>query len=168
MILNSTEIDIETLRPFRQYRKAPSFSNDIGEGNICAANCLDNVLAFGDTSKSENMISPRAFSKFFSEDDMLQEQEFVHRPTQEEESESGEEFEDSLEEDMHLSGSNIYGHDMNRFGLLDMNGPDFGNNMAGFPSFTIDDILADAHKEADQNSDLDSLTNSFDHTNSEG
>jgi len=155
--LETTQIDIESLRPFRMYKKVITFSNGYGDGNICAANCLEFVLAFGDSSKSENKISPRAFSKFFSEDDMVQEQEFVQRPT-EEESESGEDLDESMEEDINPV---TYGPpEMSGFGLLDGNS-DWAGAMSpaagGFQFSGFDDILADLHNEQG-GENLDSLS----------
>ena len=167
--LHSNEIDIASLRPFKMYRKVTPFANEIGDGNRAAANAIENILSFGDSSssKSENKISPRAFSKFFSEDDMGQESDhFMHRP-HEEDSESGEEIEDSFEEDISHGHSAMYGHpNMVGFGFMDGNHDwSGGMGVGGFNSFSgLDDILADLHKEKGEGSDLDSLS-SFENRN---
>eukprot|EP00324_Dicrateria_rotunda_P005367 CAMPEP_0206159682 /NCGR_PEP_ID=MMETSP1474-20131121/6070_1 /ASSEMBLY_ACC=CAM_ASM_001110 /TAXON_ID=97495 /ORGANISM="Imantonia sp., Strain RCC918" /LENGTH=178 /DNA_ID=CAMNT_0053560563 /DNA_START=870 /DNA_END=1404 /DNA_ORIENTATION=- len=146
--LESEEIDIESLHPFRSYKKSPSFTNTSDEGNVIAANCLENVLSFAESTKSsENKISPRAFCKFFAEGDTNTDEITKH---DEEESESGEHSGDTDDEFSAPIKTGYNEHpDMGGFGILDT-GPSWSNAMGGFFTDTgFDDILADIRNEGE-------------------
>jgi hypothetical protein len=64
--LSFSHLDTTNLRPFRSLRTTPIFENEPSEGNAHAASALEQILTLGDNTKSENQISPRFFSKFFS------------------------------------------------------------------------------------------------------
>ena len=161
--LESEEIDIESLHPFRSYKKSPSFTNTSDEGNVIAANCLENVLSFAESTKSsENKISPRAFCKFFAEGDTNTDEITKH---DEEESESGEHSGDTDDEFSAPIKTGYNEHpDMGGFGILDT-GPSWSNAMGGFFTDTgFDDILADIRNEGETD-DLDTLSSFEDITN---
>ena len=68
--LTSSQIDISNLPSYRANQKITYFKNVFGEGTISVVNSISKILSKSDVRSSENVISPRAFSKFFSSDDM--------------------------------------------------------------------------------------------------
>ena len=161
--LSLTQLDISLLLPFRTYRKATEFPNRVSEGNKNAATCLEQLITATEcnnqSSPGETIISPRAFSKFFSTGDMdaigpIVQNQPSNQQQQDENTDSAESFEDSDDDD--LIDDLFTNTKPRRPELLDDNN-DWNDNLIGGGgvgsgggnlSF-FDDILSDLQKETE-------------------
>jgi hypothetical protein len=150
--ISKGNMDLAHANPFRSFRKPSEFLNQVSEGNLRAVRCLEQLLqSSSDSGKSDNIISPRAFMKFFSpEINPNQNLQPTVPPANPDEDFQESDTDDSSEaEDIHgLKPSASANPFFGRFPDIMPWGEPAG--LVGFPAFTgLDDILADLQKESE-------------------
>ena len=94
------KIDTVNLKMCRPMRKTSEFLNFSAQGNDQVRTAIEAILNSSDVgAKTENLVSPRAFSKFFSRDDLIDNVDDLVAPRPNEaDTDSEESYDESLED----------------------------------------------------------------------